>query len=126
MSPRSTTAVRRRAQRFGRLAEGFCAWHLRLKGYRVLARGFRTPFGEIDIIAQRGGTVAMIEVKARRDFDAAVQALGRRQRDRIVRAARMFLQTRPGLAESNLRFDIMLVEPWRLPRHLADAWRIGE
>ena len=68
----------------------------------------------------------MIEVKARRDFDSAVQALGRRQRDRIVRAARAFLQARPGLAESDLRFDVMVVEPWRLPRHLADAWRGGE
>jgi putative endonuclease len=66
---------RRRARTFGRVAEDFCAWFLRLKGYRILARGFRTPVGEIDLVAARWGTLAIVEVKARRNVAAAAEAL---------------------------------------------------
>ena len=114
---------RRRAWRFGRIAESLCAWHLRLRGYRIVARGFRTKVGEIDIVARRGGVLAVVEVKGRGDLAAAALALGRRQRRRIARAAEAFVKARPGYAGLDLRFDIMLVRPWRLPRHLIGAWR---
>lgn len=115
--------ARRRAWRFGRLAETACAWHLRLRGYGIVARGFRTRVGEIDIIARRGHTLAIIEVKARADLDAAAEAISPRQRRRIANAAMVFLRTRPGAAALDLRFDVMLVSPWRWPRHMTDAWR---
>ena len=114
---------KRRAWRFGHVAETLCAWHLRLRGYRILARGFRVPVGEIDIVARRGRTLAMIQVKARDTFATAVDALGPRQQRRIVRAAAAFLKARPGCAGLDVRFDMMLVLPWRLPVHLTDAWR---
>ena len=114
---------RRRAWRFGRLAEGLCAWRLRLAGYRIVARGFRTAVGELDIVARRGGVLVFVEVKARGDLATAAEALGPRQRRRIARAAAAFLKARPGLAGLDVRFDVMLVRPWRLPAHLADAWR---
>ncbi len=113
---------KRRAWRVGHPAETLCAWHLRLRGYRILARGFRVPVGEIDIVARRGRTLAMIEVKARDTFAAAADALGPRQQRRIVRAA-AFLKARPGCAGLDVRFDMMVVLPWRLPVHLTDAWR---
>jgi putative endonuclease len=103
-----------------------CRSHLRLSGWRILARDWRCPFGEIDILARRGGMLAVIEVKSRRDFATAVTSLSPRQRRRIARAAEMFLSSRPELAELALRFDVMLVEDWRLPRHLRDAWRSGD
>jgi putative endonuclease len=60
------------AEKFGRFAETLAAWSLRIKGFRIIARGFRTPVGEIDIIARRGGLLVFIEVKARRNItDAA-------------------------------------------------------
>ena len=114
---------KRRAWRFGRVAEMLCAWYLRLRGYRILARGFRVPVGEIDIVARRGRTLAVIEVKARDTFATAVDALGPRQQRRIVRAAAAFLKARPGCAGLDVRFDMMLVLPWRLPVHITDAWR---
>ncbi len=114
---------KRRAWRFGHVAETLCAWHLRLRGYRILARGFRGPVGEIDIVARRGRTLAMIEVKARANFATAADALGRRQQKRIARAAAAFLKARPGCAGLDVRFDVMLVRPGRLPVHLTDAWR---
>ncbi len=117
---------RRRAERRGRLAETICVWHLRLRGWRILERGYRVPSGEIDIIARRGRIVAAIEVKARGTLADAGDALTPRQRRRIARAFEHFLAERPGLATMTLRFDVMLVATGRLPRHLADAWRLGE
>jgi putative endonuclease len=107
----------------GRHAERLCVWQLRLTGWRILARRFRSPVGEIDIVARRGRTVAFIEVKARAAAATAAESLSTRQRQRISRAAAHFLKTRPEHAEAELRFDVMLVAPWRLPLRLADAWR---
>lgn len=122
-----TAAARRAARRRGRWAEALCVWHLRLRGWRVLARGFATGrgsgAGEVDIVARRGRVLAFIEVKARADLAGAAQAIGARQRARIDRAAESFLRRRPDLAGLSLRFDAMLVAPWRLPHHVTDAWR---
>ncbi|MGF1641412.1 MAG: YraN family protein [Rhodospirillales bacterium] len=118
---RGGTAERRGAWRFGRLAESACAWWLRLKGYRIVARGFRVPAGEIDIVARRGRTLAFVEVKARTG-DGAWDALTPSQRRRIVRAAEAFLKARPAYAGLDLRFDLMVVGRRRRPRHLTNAW----
>jgi len=116
-------ADRRRAFRRGHWAERLCAAHLRLRGYRVIARRLRTPAGEIDLVARRAGTLAVIEVKARADESAAAEAITARQRARILDATRWFLAGRRDLAALSVRFDAMLVTPWRWPRHVADAWR---
>lgn len=115
---------RQRAQRRGAFAEFLCRWHLRLHGWRIVACDWRCPSGEIDILARRGGVLAIIEVKSRRDLASAAQSVLPRQRRRIARAATAFLAMRPDLAELALRFDVMLVAPPRAPRHLPDAWRI--
>jgi putative endonuclease len=114
---------RQRAQRRGRVAEWLCLWHLRLRGWRILARGWRCPSGEIDIIARRGRVLAFIEVKSRSQTDKAAEALLPRQRRRIARAAEAFLLSRPDLARLDLRFDLMLVARSRLPRHWHGAWQ---
>jgi putative endonuclease len=118
--------ARQRAQRRGRYAELLCCWRLRLFGWRIVARDWRCPAGEIDIIARRSGVLAIVEVKSRGDLGSAAGALLPRQRRRITRAATAFLLTRPDLARLALRFDVMLVAPLRAPRHLADAWRGDE
>lgn len=117
------SAERQRREAAGRRAELLCTWFLRLKGYRVLARRFRAPVGEIDIVARRGAVVAFIEVKARPSAMLAVESLTARQQRRIARAALAWLQKRPDLQSCDLRFDIMLVTPWQAPRHVIDAWR---
>jgi putative endonuclease len=124
--PRERPGQRRAAWGRGRSAERIAAWWLRLKGYRILARGLRTPVGEIDLIARRGAVLAIVEVKARPDLDQAGGALLPRQQARIERAAAAFLQREPALAALDLRFDVVLVAPGRLPRHLPNAWRCGE
>ena len=127
-SPPSGTArrplpERRAAERRGRGAERIAALLLRLKGYRILARGFRLPIGEIDLIARRGGIIAFIEVKRRGDMVSAIESISHRQRRRIAHAAEAFVATRPALAPLSHRFDVVLVAPRRLPRHILDAWR---
>ena len=106
--------------RFGRWAERVASIYLGLKGYRTLARRFRSPAGEIDLIVRRGGLVVYVEVKGRRGAPAEV---GERQRRRIRRAAEHFLKLRPELASCEQRFDVILIGPARLPTHLRDAWR---
>jgi putative endonuclease len=86
----AATQRRQRAQRRGRFAEWLCLWHLRLHGWRILARGWRCPSGEIDILARRGRVLAIIEVKSRNELDAAASALPPRQRRRIARARKPF------------------------------------
>jgi putative endonuclease len=115
---------RRAAFRRGRRGEWAALWWLRLKGYRILAQDYRSPAGEIDVVARRGATLAIIEVKARDSAAAAVEAILPRQRDRIFNAARLFVARHPRHGDCTIRFDIMLVTPGRWPRHIADAWQI--
>jgi len=117
---------RQRAQRRGRVAEWLCLWHLRLRGWHIMARGWRCPAGEIDILARRGKVLAVIEVKSRAELATAAMALAPRQRRRIARAAEAFLLRRSDLSGLDLRFDLMLVAPFRLPRHWRGAWRADD
>lgn len=108
--------------RFGRWAERVAAIFLAFKGYRTLARRFRSPSGEIDLIARRGRLVVYVEVKARRGEQE--QAVVRdRQRRRIRRAAEHFLKLHPELSSCDHRFDVILIRPGAFPVHLTDAWR---
>jgi putative endonuclease len=113
------------AWRRGRWSEALCRLALRLKGYRILACGWRCPQGEIDIVARRGGTVAIVEVKARRSLEAAGGAVTARQRRRLEQAAGAFVARNSALSGMAVRFDVMLVAPGCWPRHLPDAWREG-
>jgi putative endonuclease len=123
MNPDDRRSRRRRALRRGQRGEWMCRWHLRLRGWRILASDWRCPVGEIDILARRGRVLAAIEVKARGNLADAAEAVLWRQRRRIARAASAYLLTRPDFADFALRFDVMLVVPGHLPRHLPDAWR---
>ena len=118
--------TRLKARRRGQIAKHLCRWHLRLRGWRILACDWRCPVGEIDILARRRDILAVIEVKSRGDFATGAAALAPRQRRRIARATEAFLQRRPDLATMAIRFDVMVVEPRRLPRHLPGAWRTDD
>jgi putative endonuclease len=105
------------------MAETMAAAFLRLTGWRVLARNWRCAAGEIDIIARRRRILAFIEVKTRAELAVAGEAIGVRQRERIRRAASLYLARHPTLMDLDARFDAMLILPWRWPVHLRDAWR---
>jgi putative endonuclease len=110
------------AFRTGVSAEARAAAFLIAKGYRILAKRFRTPYGEIDLVARRRNLLIFVEVKARATLDDAAYAVTARQQRRIIDAAQAWLMAHPEHAEFDLRFDAMLIAPRRLPRHLLAAF----
>lgn len=111
----------RRNWHAGHLAERLAALYLRAKGYRIVARRFRTPVGEIDLIVRRGRVIAYVEVKQRTEEALALDSINATARRRITRAAAWYgaRLKEPDLTQ---RFDVIAVRPWRLPRHLKNAW----
>lgn len=110
------------AFRFGLSAESRAAMLLVAKGYRIAARRFKTPLGEIDIIARRRGLLVFVEVKARARADDAAEAVTERARRRIISAAELWLAHHPDDCAREVRFDVMLVAPGRIPQHIANAF----
>lgn len=114
--------ARLKAFQTGLSAESRACMLLLAKGYRILARRFRTPHGEIDIVARKRNILVFIEVKARAALDDAAYAVTPRQRQRIAVAAEAWLMTHPHHANLDCRFDAILVAPKRVPRHLEAAF----
>jgi putative endonuclease len=110
------------AFKLGLSAESRAAMLLIAKGYRIVARRWKTPFGEIDIVARRRHTLVFVEVKARARVDDAAEAVTERGRRRIVAAAELWLARHPDDARRNISFDVMLVAPGKMPRHIANAF----
>jgi putative endonuclease len=106
----------------GLSAESRAAAFLIAKGYRILARRYRTPHGEIDLVVRRRHLIAFVEVKARETLDDAAYAVTAHQQARIIAAAQIWLMAHPEHDGYDLRFDAMLMAPRRLPRHLIAAF----
>ncbi len=120
-----TVISRRTGYRLGLRAETLAALFLRFKGYRILARRYASPVGEIDIVARKGKALVFVEVKARADLDIAHESIRPTQRARIVRGAEAYLSRNPRYVNHDLRFDAVLIAPGRLPRHLISAFDAG-
>ena len=110
------------AFKFGLSAESRAAAYLIAKGHRIVARRWRSPVGEIDIVARRRGTLVFVEVKARERLDDAAEAVILRQQRRIIAAAEAWLAAHPEDANRDIRFDVVLVAPKSLPRHIMAAF----
>ncbi len=113
---------RRAAEALGRRGEDIAAWFLRAKLYRIRTRRYKTPVGEIDLVAERSGTLVFVEVKARRSFDAEDDAVLKVNRQRILRAAQYYLARYPAAADMPIRFDLIFLAPGRWPRHVIGAF----
>jgi putative endonuclease len=121
-SAKTAAPARVAAFQTGLSAESRAAAFLMAKGYRILAKRFRTPHGEIDIVARKRSLLVFVEVKARASLDEAAYAVTPRQQGRIIAAAQAWLMAHPEHAEFDMRFDAMLIAPRRLPRHLLAAF----
>lgn len=119
---RQVALERKVAFKFGLSAESRAAAYLIAKGHRIVARRWRSPVGEIDIVARRRGTLVFVEVKARERLDDAAEAVVMRQRRRIIAAAEAWLAAHPEDANRDIRFDVVLVAPKSLPRHIMAAF----
>ena len=121
--PKSPPAPEREAAfRLGLSAETRAADYLVAKGYRIAARRWRCPAGEIDIVAQRGKLLIFVEVKARAKLDDAAWSVTERNQRRVAAAAAAWLAEHPDQAMSDMRFDAILVAPRALPRHIQGAF----
>lgn len=113
-----TTRAEREAR--GRRGEWLAAWYLRLRGWRIIGQRIKTPRGEIDLIARRGGTVIFVEVKWRASAGELDHAIDPWRLRRVV-AASEAVAHRYVRAGENARVDVLLLAPGRIPRHLENA-----
>jgi putative endonuclease len=122
MSGSAKNAKRVAAFRLGVSAESVAALLLGAKGYRTIARRWKSPVGEIDLVVKRGRLIVFVEVKARKALDQAAESVLPRQRRRIVAAAEAWLAAHPEHAGYDMRFDAVLVAPGRMPQHIVSAF----
>ena len=118
-------------QELGKRGEAL-AWNfLKREGYTLLEKNFRTRFGEVDVIAEKKGTVVFLEIKTRTNdrFGLPAEAVDRRKREKLSRAAEAFLQARR-LENRPARFDILSIlwDGRSGPRFslIEDAFLLGE
>lgn len=128
MNPRASSRVERgaRAESHGRAAEDAASAALIDAGWAVLARRLRTEAGEIDLIAERDGLLAFIEVKARASLAEAAASLSPRQRRRLLAAAEIVLAEQPGWGRAGVRFDVIVVDRAGRLRRISDAFRADD
>jgi putative endonuclease len=122
VAPRPPRPERQAAFRLGLSAESRAAAYLLAQGFRIAARRWRSPLGEIDIVARRGRLLVFVEVKARERLDDAAWSVTPRQQYRIIGAAEAWLGAHPDDAQCFIRFDAVLVAPWRIPQHIPAAF----
>jgi putative endonuclease len=111
-----------KAFRLGLSAESRAAIFLIAKAYRIVARRWKTPFGEIDIVARRRRTLVFVEVKARDTAEDAAAAVTARGKRRIIGAAEFWLAHHPNDADGDIRFDVILIAPGKMPKHIVNAF----
>ena len=104
-------------------AEAAACAALEQQGWRILARRLRTEAGEIDVIAELDGLLAIIEVKHRPTLAGAAFALTPRQQSRLILAAEIVLAKHPEWGAAGVRFDVMVVDAAGQVRRIADAFR---
>lgn len=115
--------------KIGHFAETLAIWYLRFKGYHLVARNFMvkkgTGAGEIDLIMTKRKTIVFFEVKKRRTYGAAAEAITIRNQMRVVKSAAVFLQKNTQYEKYQMRFDAVLFSQYHfLPRHIKNAWRV--
>ena len=125
------SATRAEREAAGRRAETLASVWLQLKGYRILARRYQGPGGEVDLVVAwpligRIRTIAFVEVKQRSDTSQFADAISPAQRRRIEAGASSFVGANASIAQAAMRFDGVFVAPGRLPRHVPSLWRAGE
>ena len=113
---------RQRAEKEGRKGEFAAELFLRAKGWSILARRRKTPLGEIDLIARRAGTVAFVEVKWRKRAEELALAIDEYRLRRVAAAVEAVAHEYADDGE-DLRIDVILLAPGRLPQHIVNAWQ---
>ena len=114
----------RSAHTRGVVAETAACAALEREGWTILGRRVRTEAGEIDLIAERDGVCAFVEVKARPTLADAAIAVTARQQARLLAAAEIVLAEHPEWGRLGVRFDLLVVDSVGRLRRLTDAFRL--
>ena len=93
----------------GRKGEDEAADYLSKNGYRILHRNLRAKFGEIDVVARDGGALCFVEIKARSStrFGFPEEAVNFQKRQKLLKLAAWYLQSRRPAGHSHIRFDVL-------------------
>ncbi len=113
-----------KAYRRGHRGEWMAAAALMVKGYRIVARRFKTKLGEIDLIARRGDLVLIVEVKARPTLTEAMDAIGPQAMRRIEAAADLWVARQPDFGRLSVRFDLVAILPRKWPVHVPSVFTV--
>jgi putative endonuclease len=123
-----TKVLKKKAYQLGHIAEYIAMALLICKGYSIVARRYRCPKGEIDIIARKKQILIFCEVKARQNYITAVESLSEKQKRRVLDSASWYMKDlnikidhKKG-EEHLFRCDMILIIPWRFPVHIKNAW----
>lgn len=119
---RRSPSSRKKAERRGRVGEVLAALYLRAQFFAIKSTRFKTPVGEIDLVAERGDLTIFVEVKVRASKSQEYEALAAVNKNRISRAANFYLSKNPAIANRSLRFDVIFLAPWSWPRHVMGAF----
>ncbi len=114
----------RRAQSSGVRAEALACAALERDGWTILGRRVRTAAGEIDILAESAGVLAIVEVKQRRTLGDAAVSVSARQRARLMGAAEIVLGEHPEWGREGVRFDVIVIDAADALRRVCDAFRL--
>ena len=114
---------KQRSYYFGIMAERAAIFWLMLKGYRLVAQRYKSPFGEIDIIMKKRNTIIFVEVKARNNSINNHDLISTTQQKRITRAGLNYIQQHPQLHQYALRFDAIFVIKYIKIKHITNAWQ---
>lgn len=106
---------------FGLFAELFSCLILTFKLYYVIARRFKCPFGEIDLIACKSNCIVFIEIKARKNITHH-ELISCRQKERIIKAAEFFMIKNPKYQNYMMRFDVIILNKYFFPLHYKQFW----
>lgn len=118
----SARSRRQKHERRGHRGEWLASLALMIKGYRVVARRYKTRLGEIDLIARRGDLVLIVEVKVRPTLIQAMEAISHMSERRIEAAADLWLSRQPDYPRLSVRFDMVAVLPRRWPIHVPNVF----
>lgn len=113
---------RQLAEQSGRAGESRAALWLRAKGWRILDQRVKTPAGEIDLVAKRGGLIAFVEVKWRKRREELDHAIDEYRLSRVAAAAEAVAH-RYAQEGEDIRVDVILLAPGAFPRHIPNAWQ---
>ena len=122
----SSVEKKRGYEKMGRRAERLAALYLLLKGYRILARNYRTKSGEIDIVARKRRVIIAVEVKQRLTLDAAHESISANSERRIANALEQFVAARKAYHQDGMRCDAIFfigaAPSFRRVLHIIDAF----